>query len=440
MTYPAWRKSVANKRGNAVLCPAPCWTISAPAGVMGVTAAVLLCGAPFAISGCSRTNTEGGAARIAEVAPVVGVRPVTRESISIRLTLSSEFVPFQEIDVFAKESGFVKELMVDYGTRVQKDQLMAVLEIPELEMLLRQDEAVVKSAQDQVNRANSEVRRLEAQHEVERLRYERLKGVAERQPGLVAQQEVDDAHGRALASQAQVEAGKSNALAAQSQLEAAVAKLRHDQAIFDYTQIRAPFAGVVTQRYANYGTLMSAGTNSSTQALPLVRLSEDDKFRLVIPVPEPQVKYVHIGAPVRVRVPSLDKMFPGKVTRFSVDVTMETRTMHTEVDVMNPKRILYPGMYAEATLILESRPGALVAPVQAVSQTGNEATVLVIDDHNRVVERKVVPGLQTPSEVEVVEGLKEGERVVVSDRGGLKPGMLVRPVEVESMKIPAETQ
>src|SRR5215831_13626860 len=105
-------------------------------------------------------------------------------------------MPFQEIDVFAKEPGFVKELMVDYGTRVQKDQLMAVLEIPELEMLLRQDEAVVKSAQDQVTRANSEVRRLEAQHEVERLRYERLKGVAERQPGLVAQQEVDDVHGR----------------------------------------------------------------------------------------------------------------------------------------------------------------------------------------------------------------------------------------------------
>ena len=106
--------------------------------------------------------------------------------------------------------------------------------------------------------------------------------------------------------------------------------------LFDYARITAPFAGVVTQRYANLGTLMQAGTSSSTQAMPLVRLSQDDLFRLVIPVPESYVRYIHIGDPVDVRIPALNKTFPGKVARFSVDVKADTRTMHTEVDVPNP--------------------------------------------------------------------------------------------------------
>ena len=131
--------------------------------------------------------------------------------------------------------------------------------------------------------------------------------------------------------------------AAQSQLDFAKAKRQHDQVLFDYAKITAPFAGVVTQRYANLGTLMQAGTSSSTQAMPLVRLSEDDLFRLVIPVPESYVRYVRIGDPVSVRVSALNRTFPGKVARFSVDVKEDTRTMHTEVDVPNPTRQLMPG-------------------------------------------------------------------------------------------------
>ena len=98
-------------------------------------------------------------------------------------------------------------------------------------------------------------------------------------------------------------------------------------------EITAPFAGVVTERYANLGALVQAGTASSTQAMPVVKLSEDDLFRLVIPVPESYVRYIRVGDPVEVRVPSLNQTFPGKVARFSVDVKESTRTMHTEVDV-----------------------------------------------------------------------------------------------------------
>jgi multidrug efflux pump subunit AcrA (membrane-fusion protein) len=226
----------------------------------------------------------------------VGVVKIGRENLDRTLTVSSELVPFQQIDVFAKESGFVKDLNVDYGSHVQKDQVLATLEIPELQLQVKEDDAAVKNAEAQIPHAQEEVNRVQAQQKVLQLQFDRLNSVSQSKPGLVAQQEVDDSQGKALASSAQVEAAKSNLQSAESVLAAAQAKREHDQALFDYSKITAPFAGVVTQRYANLGTLMQAGTNSSTQAQPLVQLSQDDLFRLVIPVPETYVKYIHLGA------------------------------------------------------------------------------------------------------------------------------------------------
>ena len=362
---------------------------------------------------------------------VVGVTKVGRKTVGRQLTVSSELVPFQEIDVYAKESGFVRELNVDYGTRVKAGQVMAVLEIPELQLQVQQDDATIKNATDRVMRAQHQLTSMEAQHQVLHLQYDRLNGVAKTKAGLVAQQEVDDAQGKDLAAEAQVEASKANLEAAESELEVAQAKRMHDQALFDYSKITAPFAGVVTQRYANLGTLMQAGTSSSTQALPLVRLSQDDLFRLVIPVPESYVPYIHVGDPVEVRVPALHRSFPGKVARFSVDVKEDTRTMHTEVDVPNNDRILIPGMYAEAVLTLEKKKDAVTVPLQAVNHEGNQTTVYVVDASNKIEDRPVTLGIQTATDAEVVSGLKAGELVVVSDRGSLKPGEEVQPKVVE---------
>ncbi|MGA8581427.1 MAG: efflux RND transporter periplasmic adaptor subunit [Bryobacteraceae bacterium] len=383
------------------------------------------------LAACSGRGTARADDRNEESLATVGFTSVTRKPIMRQLTVSSELVPFQEIDVYAKESGYVKQLLVDYGTHVQQGQLMAVLEIPELEMQLRQDTAAIQSATDQVTHAEHEVNRLEAQHRVAQLQYDRLNGVATTRPGLVAQQEIDDAQGKDLALEAQVEATKAALATAQSQLDLAKANQQHDQVLFDYAQIKAPFAGVVTQRYANLGTLVQAGTGSSTQAIPLARLSEDSLFRLVIPVPESYVKYIRVGDPVQVRVPSLDKVVPGKVARFSVDVAEDTRTMHTEVDVPNASHALMPGLYAEATLTLEQNNAALVVPLQAVSQAGERATVFLIDPDNKLEERKVTLGIETANDAEVLSGLNEGDRVVVSDRSGLKAGSAVKPQQTD---------
>jgi len=389
--------------------------------------------------GCSDKPAEakGGLRELS--LPSVAVTPITRKPISRILTVSSELVPFQEIDVYAKESGYVSKLLVDYGSRVRKGQLMAVLEIPELQSLLAVDAAAIERASDQVTHAEHELASLKAEHNVAHLQYNRLKGVGASRPGLIAQQEIDDAQGKDLSSEAQVEAGESALLAARSQLDVAKARQRQDQVLFDYSRITAPFAGVVTKRYANLGTLMQAGTSSSTQAMPLVQLSEDDLFRLVIPVPESYVRYIRVGDPVKVSVPSLGKVLPGKVARFSVDVTEDTRTMHTEVDVPNPSHVLIPGLYADATLTLEHKNDALVAPLQAVSQTGDQATAFTVDGNGRLEERNLTIGLETPEEVEVLSGLKEGDRVVVSDRSGLKAGAEVRPQIVKLLEYHGDT-
>ncbi|HEV8415793.1 MAG TPA: efflux RND transporter periplasmic adaptor subunit [Bryobacteraceae bacterium] len=360
----------------------------------------------------------------------VGVTKVGRKTLQRTLALSSELVPYQVIDVYAKESGYVKELNVDYGSHVQKDQVMATLDIPELQSQLLQDDAAIRTAQNQVTHAQNELTRVKAQYTALHLQYDRLNKVSQSKPGLVAQQEVDDAQGKDLAADAQVEASQSNLEVTQSQLESARAKREHDQVLFDYSKITAPFAGVITQRYANQGTLMQAGTNSSTQAMPLVRLSQDDRFRLVIPVPESYVHSIHEGDPVSVLVPSLNRTFPGKVARFSVDVQSDTRTMHTEVDVLNPNHTLLPGLYAQATITLEKKNNTLVVPIQAVNQ-GDQNTVYVVNSSNKIEVRPVTLGIQTADDAEILSGLKEGESIVISDRSGLKAGQEVQPKIIE---------
>lgn len=356
---------------------------------------------------------------------------MTAKPLGRELSISAELVPFQEIDVYAKESGYVKELYVDYGTHVKAGQVMAVLEIPELQMQIQQDDAAIKSATDEVNSAKHQLSRREAQHTAIHSQFSRLDRVARSKVGLVAQQEVDDAQAKDLASEADVDAAKANLADMQGKLDASKAKKERDQVLFDYSRITAPFAGVVTQRFANQGTLMQSGTASSTQAMPLVRLSQDNLFRLVIPVPESYVRYIKVGDPVKVTVPSLSATYPGKVARFSVDVKEDTRTMHTEVDIPNKDGKLIPGVYAEAVLTLEHKNKATTVPLQAVAQEGNQAKVLVVTPANKIEEREIKLGIQTANDAEVLSGVQPGEMVVVSDRSSLKPGQEVHPSPVQ---------
>ena len=385
------------------------------------------------LGSCTRQKADAAMPEAGSVEVTVGTVPVTTRVMADHLTLSSELVPFQEIDVYAKEAGYVKDLYVDYGTHVQKGTVMAVLEIPELEAQLTQDDAAIAASADEVIREEHEVNRAKAQSDVAHLQFDRLDGVAKTKPGLVAQQEVDDAQGKDLAAEAQLEAVQGALETARSQLAMAKAKLVHDQALYAYSKITAPFEGVVTQRYANQGALMQAG-NSSTQATPLVRLSQENLYRLVIPVPESAVRYIRVGDSVKVTVPALERSFTGRVARFSVDVSASTRTMHTEVDVPNTAGdTLVPGLYAEALLALNRKANALAVPLQAISREGEQTTVYVVGPDGKVQVRKVVLGIQGTNYSEVLSGVQKGEQVIISDRSGLKAGQQVKAQPTQAM-------
>lgn len=367
-------------------------------------------------------------------AVTVGVTKPVRKPLQTSLSLSAELVPFQEIDVYAKESGYVRQLLVDYGTRVKKDQVMAVLEIPELEIQVKQDDADIKHAQDEVTRAENDLKRARAQETALHLQYERLNSASKAKPGLIAQQEIDDAQAKDLAGAAQVDSSQSALDASHSALATMQVKRQHDEVLFDYSKITAPFAGVVTQRFANLGTLIQAGTNSSTQAMPLVHLSEDDVFRLVIPIPESYVRFIRIGDLANVSVPSLGKTFTGEVKRFSEEVVSNTRTMHTEVDVKNTDGSLVPGLYAEATLLIQQKENALTVPLQAINRANDQAAVFVVGPGNKLDERHVTLGIQTASDAEITSGLSPDDQIVISDRSGLKAGQSVTPKTIEPAK------
>ena len=181
------------------------------------------------------------------------------------------------------------------------------------------------------------------------------------------------------------------------------------------------------------GALLPAGTSSNKGDQALCRLSQNNLLRLVIPVPERAVPGIHVGEMLVVHVSTNNQTFHGKIIRFSEQIDTETRTMHTEVDVPNPKYTLVPGMYASVQIPLQTVQNALVLPVQAVEPSGEgHGVVLVVDQSNRIQRRDVALGIQSATDAEIVSGLKENELVVFGEQSQLKPGELVAPQFISS--------
>jgi len=349
-----------------------------------------------------------------------------RTSIGNSFSVAGEFVPYQEIEMHAKVSGYVRKISVDIGDHVKSGQVLAVLEVPELMAQLQGAGASVRHSREEVMRAQNDLARDQAQHEALHANARRLEEANRARPGLIAQQELDDAQAKDRASEAQVEAAKSALSAAKQQLEVAQAGNSQVAAMSDYTRIVAPFDGVVTWRYADTGALVQAGTSNSNSA-PVVKLAQVNVLRLRVPVPESLAATVRVGQPVDVTVHATDEHFTGKVTRYTAALDRTTRTMQVEIDVPNDNYKLQPGMYANVSLQTQSHPNALTIPIQAVQHNNGKTTVLLVDQQNRVQTREVQTGLEDPTRVEVVAGLSEGDRVIVGNFGAYQPGQTVEP-------------
>jgi RND family efflux transporter MFP subunit len=340
------------------------------------------------------------------------------------LSLAAEFRPYQEIDVHAKVAGYVKSIPVDVGDRVKAGQLLAVLEIPELQDEMHQDDAAVRRNGEEIRRARADLERAESAHQVAHLAATRLADVIKARPNLVAQQDVDDATARDRMAEAQIATAQAALASSEQQLEVSKATQNKTQTLFAYARITAPFEGVITHRYADTGAMIQAGTASQTQTMPVVRLSENRLLRLTIPVPESAVTRIRIGERVDVRVQALNRTYPGKIARFAERLNADTRTMETEVDVTNANLELIPGMYAYADIALDRITGALTVPVQALDRDEQKTSVMVVIG-GKLERRAVKTGLELPDRVEITSGLIENDLVVVGSRSQLKAGTSV---------------
>jgi RND family efflux transporter MFP subunit len=379
------------------------------------------------LSACANGCGDAHKADAADVPPAAVVK-VQRKSLSSTLEISSEFLPYQEIDVYAKVSGYIQKLYVDWGTHVKQGQLLAVLEIPELQQQLLQDEASVRRADQEVSRAREEQTRAESAYSVAHITYTRLADVQKSRPELVAQQEIDVAQGKDLEASAGVSSSKDALAAAEQALLAAKAALDKDKALFAYARMTAPFEGVVTQIYAYTGALLPAGTSATKGDSALCHLSQNNLLRLVIPVPERAVPEISNGQTLEVNVSALQRTFIGKISLFSDQIDLTTRTMHTEVTVPNANYALVPGMYASVKIPLHTVTNVLTIPLQAVQSTGTgQGTVLLVNSTNHLERREVKLGLQSPTDAEVLSGLDENESVVFGEQSQFKEGQLVAP-------------
>ena len=357
----------------------------------------------------------------------VAVALVKRRPVVNSLTLSGAFRPYQQVDVHAKVAGFIRKIYVDVGDHVKSGQVLAILEVPEMSAQVAGAKADIQRYQNAVRRSHSEIERAESTHTAYHSAYSRLKEASESRPGLIAEQELDDSLAKDRESQAQAESARASLSESESQLLAARADLDRLSALEAYSHITAPFAGVVTKRYADTGALIQAGTTSETQSMPVVQLAEWSKLRLVVPVPESAVPQLLLGSKVQVHVSAMNRDFEGRVARFADALNDETRTMHTEIDVENSDGTLKEGMYAEAKIILKQQNNALTIPIQALERNATGGTVLIVDAEGRVEERQVKLGAESSDRVEILAGLAENDRVIIGNRGEFHAGEKVRP-------------
>ncbi len=323
-----------------------------------------------------------------DTSPVVAATRVERADLARDTAYTAEMRPYLDADLHAKVAGYLKTIAVDIGDRVKAGQAIATLELPEQE---------------------ADLAKAQADYDVMKLSYDRIAGVAAKEPGLLAQQEVDKARG---------------------DYEMALAALNRTKVFVQYAQITAPFDGVITKRYADPGALIQAGTTSSGQSTPVVHLSELARLRLDFPVPQSIAPDVTIGMPVDITIPATGQKTGGTVARDTDNVDPSTRMMTVEVDIDNRDLRLKPGMYAMATLAVKSVKHALALPVQAVG-FGDNPDVWTIDAGGKIAASPVKLGMQTADKVEIIAGLHQDETVLFGSRDGLRPGMIVTPKYVD---------
>ena len=342
----------------------------------------------LALCGCQRTPTETPQAP----API-NVQTILpqRGEITRSITLPTfRILALQEATLYAKVSGYLKTLTVDKGDAVKEGQLLGEIEVPEL---------------------IADERQFVAYTEVAHTNYERVAEAREKAPDLVVPETVDDLRGK---------------------WEIAQAQLQRARDLLQYSRLTAPFTGIVTARFVDPGAFIPAATTGSTpQTAAVVTLMDYSRVRVQVFVPEPETPFIRDGVPAKVSIEELPgRAFSGSVTRFAHALDPATKTMLTEIEMPNPTGELRPGAYATVQLEVERKQNALIIPVQALLTEKAGTSVFTLSD-GKAKKTPVHVGFNDGTNVEIANGIRDDERVILPGKQPLNDGQPVNATEAK---------
>jgi membrane fusion protein (multidrug efflux system) len=347
------------------------------------------------------TRVEGASSqRVEVITPKVG-------SSDRAIALPGSVQPLEETTIYARANGYVRKWYADIGDRVKDGQLLAELDTPELDQELDQ-------ARAQLSQAQAALVQTKASRDLSNTNLARYKQLSP--SGVVSQAELDQ-----RSAQAQVD--EANVNVAQANVQAQEANIRRLVQLKGFARVTAPFAGTVTVRSVEIGTLVSAAAGA-----PLFKVAALDPARVFVQVPQDVAPSIRTDVPATVTVREYAaRAFTGKVARAAGELDPMSRTMTTEVRVPNPDGALLPGMYADVAITLPAPHRVLVLPATAVSSDAKGVRVAIVegDDHVKLVP--VVVERDTGSTIEIASGLDPAARVVKIASSQLVDGKLVEP-------------
>lgn len=405
---------------------------------------LVLLGGLLLYRGWALTQKKSQANRVKRGEIPVQTSPVIKKSFSYSIVLTGDISPLMQVDLFPKVSGYLKRIDVQLGDPVSQGKVIA--EIDDTEYLLKVKEAEAKLAQiraqfeeiqkgtrvEELRQAEEAVKQAQSRFENAKIHRERI--VALYQRGVVSKKEWDLAEMEFKVAEAQLMSSLEHLKllregARQEVREATHAKLKEVESILkqetlrlEYTKIRAPFSGEISRRYVDPGTLVSPST-------PIVSLVHTETVKVVAHIPEKEVPLLRVGMGAKIWTEALpEKSFEGKIAQIGSALDMSTRTIQAEIYISNPKRLLKPGMFAKVELTLSEKPQTLVIPKVALLEEGGEKFVFTVQE-GRALRKKVIPGFEKNEEIEILEGLSEGERIVIRGQESLKDQTAVKVIE-----------
>jgi RND family efflux transporter MFP subunit len=349
------------------------------------------------------------AERRADFVPSLNVATVKASDQTMLVTLPGTTSAFTEANIFARASGYIDKRNVDIGDRVKNGQLLAQITAPELDHQIANAEATLKQTE-------ATLRQNQANADLANVTWQRDKPLVEK--GWVTPQQGDSDRLGLQAQQATIGVAQSNVAAQQAQISV----LRQQK---DYQSVVAPFDGVITQRNIDVGTLVQADATSGTFMFTIM---QDNVIRTLVYVPQDQAFGLEPGVEAVVRVPEIpDRGFPGKVTRIADALQPDTRTLLTEIDVPNPDGALDPGIYCTVELHIPRKVPSLIVPAQAIIFNADGLQVAVLENGTAHF-RKVTVARDFGTTIEVSDGVKAGDQVILSPPVNLAEGNKVQAV------------